>query len=94
MVSKILGPAEKILAEKTIELSALDKPHLLKFANVDHRLIFEFGNEKLTYDLGRSVGDVGEMLPEIQSQVKIFGMDDLSISNVAIFRDIHSPRSI
>ena len=77
------------LAHKYIELPGINKSTLLKFANVDHQLIFQFGTEKLTYDLGRSPGDAGERATDIQPQVKIFGSGKLKLSHIAIFRDIH-----
>jgi len=70
---------------------------LMQFANVDHQLIFQFGNEKLTYDLGRGPEDAGprtidtEGSRQAQSQppVKILGAGSLTLSHIAIFRDIH-----
>ena len=65
------------------------KPALVEFANIDHQLIFRFGSNKLTYDLGRSADDTGERKIEIQPEVKIFGSGTLTLSHIAIFRDIH-----
>ncbi|GAI52795.1 unnamed protein product, partial [marine sediment metagenome] len=47
---------------------------LVKFANVDHQLIFQFGAERLTYDLGSGADDAGPRRTEIPPQVKIFGL--------------------
>lgn len=77
------------LASKLIEPPAPNVPTLVKFANVGHQLIFEFGTEKLTYDLGREPNDAGERRTDIQPQVKIFGSGKLTLSHTAIFRDIH-----
>jgi hypothetical protein len=77
------------LAARQIELSVVNKPMLLKFANVDHQLIFEFGDEKLTYDLGPGPEDAGQRLTDIQPEIKIFGAGNLVLSHIAIFRDIH-----
>jgi hypothetical protein len=77
------------LVSKLIEPPAPNVPTLVKFANVDHQLIFEFGSEKLTYDLGREPNDAGERKTDIQPQVKIFGSGKLTLSHTAIFRDIH-----
>ena len=62
---------------------------LVKFANVDHQLIFEIGEEKLTYDLGRAPDDAGERRPDIQPQVRIFGAGKMTLSHIAVFRDTH-----
>jgi len=89
-----------------------DGPTLVEFANVDHQLIFRFGSDKLTYDLGRSAEDAGERKSrstpdiaqpdvhsgpaggfatagDVQPQVKIFGSGTVTVSHIAIFRDIH-----
>ena len=62
---------------------------LVKFANVDHQLIFEYGNKKLTYDLGLDLEDVGPIRQDIEPRVEIFGSGKLTLSHIAIFRDIH-----
>jgi len=77
------------LARKQIVPFAYNKPTLVKFTNVDHQLIFQVGSEKLTHDLGHLPGDAGPRKTGIQPQVKIFGSGKLTLSHVAIFRDIH-----
>jgi len=71
---------------------AIRNPTLVKFVNVDHQLIFEFGREKLVYDLGQSPEAAGPREIDIEPQVKIFGAGKLTLSHVAIFRDIHYTR--
>jgi signal peptidase I len=82
--------------KKTIELAAAsirrpetNKQTLVKFANVDHQLIFEYGGTKLTHDLGRDLDDAGPVRENIEPQVEIFGSGKLTLSHIAIFRDIH-----
>jgi len=79
------------LTREIIEPSELNKTWLtmVKFSNVDHQLIFEYGDKKLTYDLGRGAEDAGRIKADIQPKVEIFGSGKLSLSHVAIFRDIH-----
>jgi len=77
------------LARELIEPPALNKPILVKFANVDHQLTFQFGSEELTYDLRRGPDDAGERKTDIEPEVKIFGSGKLTLSHLAIFRDIH-----
>jgi len=77
------------LARKAIKPPAYNRPTLVKFANVDHQLIFQFGSEKLIYDLGRSPDDAGQRKTDIPPQVEIFGSGKLTLSHVTIFRDIH-----
>ncbi len=67
----------------------LNKPKLVKFVNVDHQLIFQFGDEKLTYDLGLKPDSAGRVNGNIEPEVRIFGSGKKAISHVAIFRDIY-----
>ncbi len=90
MVIEAVKDKETIeLARKSIEPFAVNKPTMVEFANVDHQLIFQFGSEKLIYDLGRSPEDAGPRKTNIEPQVKIFGSGKLTLSHIAIFRDIH-----
>jgi len=80
---------ETELNRKSIESPAINKAALVKFANVDHQLTFEFGSDKLVYDLGRAAEDAGQRITDIEPQVRIFGSGKLTLSHIAIFRDIH-----
>ena len=77
------------LARKPIKSPAINKPTLVRFANIDHQLIFQFGSEKLTHDLGRSPEDAGPRKTDTEPQVKILGSGKITLSHIAIFRDIH-----
>lgn len=77
------------LARKSIKPPAMNKSTLVKFANIDHQLIFQFGSEKLTYDMGRGPHDAGRIRTDIPPRVEILGSGELTLSHVAIFRDIH-----
>jgi signal peptidase I len=77
------------LKRKPISHSSVNKPKLVRFANVDHLLIFEYDGEKLTYDLGTGPGDAGPRMADAEPRVKIFGSGRLTLSHIAIFRDIH-----
>ena len=91
MVIERTSEAKEIveLARKSVELPVPGKASFIKFANVDHRLIFQFGDEKLTHDLGQAPDDAGRRLTNIEPQVKIFGAARVNLSNVALFRDIY-----
>jgi signal peptidase I len=102
----VLSPGTIIITkqmegQKPVELVAIpiqqpeaNKQTLIKFANVDHRLIFEYDGSKWTYDLGRYPQDAGEIREDIEPQVKIFGSGKLTLSHVAIYRDIHYTESM
>jgi len=77
------------LAGMSIKQPAMNKFTLVKFVNVDHQLIFQYGSEELTYDMGRGMGDAGRIRANIPPRVDILGSGKLTLSHVAIFRDIH-----
>jgi len=89
VIAKTAEGKETILKKKSITPATINRPTLVKFANIDHQLIFQLGGENLTYDLGRSADDAGSIKEDIVPQVKIFGAGQLTLSHVAIFRDIH-----
>jgi len=89
VITKVSEGKETILNSKSIETVVENKPTLVKFANVDHKLIFLFGSEELTFDLGRGPDDAGLRKTDIQPQVNFFGSGELTLSHIAIFRDIH-----
>jgi signal peptidase I len=62
---------------------------LLRFANVDHQLVLEFGGEKLVYDLGTGPEDAGVRHVDIKPEVSIVGCGEVAVRHVAIFRDMH-----
>ena len=83
------GKESKELARQSIEQPTIDESNLITFANVDHQLIFKFGSNKLTFDLGCDLQDVGPIRKGIEPRVEIFGSGRLTLSHIAIFRDIH-----
>jgi len=97
---KIILANKSQIANRDKQYAISDKPTLVRFANIDHQLIFEFGSEKLTYDLGSEPGDASPIKTDTersreagsQPQVKIFGAGKLTLSHIAIFRDIHYTR--
>ncbi|MHC4124303.1 MAG: signal peptidase I [Planctomycetota bacterium] len=89
IIAKVSDGSEKILNQKPIDLSRTNAPVLLEFINVDHQLILRFGEEILDYDLGRKPNDTGTRKVEAEPEVEIFGSGKLTISHIAIFRDIH-----
>ena len=77
------------LASRKIERPVLNKPVLVRFVSVDHQLIFQFGDERLNYDLGRNRNAAGPVNGNIEPEVRIFGSGKLLLSHIAIFRDIY-----
>jgi signal peptidase I len=77
------------LAKKTIAIPDGNGAVYFEFANVDHQLVLRFGDEKLKYELGRLLQDVGPMGVSVSPHVSILGAGSLELSEVAIFKDIH-----
>jgi signal peptidase I len=89
IIAKVTDGKESILASEPVSPPQKNESTLLQFANVDHLLVFRFGKELLTWELGRGPDDAGPRNTNSTAQVKIFGAGKLRLSHVAIFRDIH-----
>lgn len=88
VLSRFDGRQERVLARKPVEPPASGVLPLVKFANVDRQLLFEFDGQLLAADLGRSP-DALDRREEASPGVQIFGAGSLTLSHVSIFRDIH-----
>ena len=73
----------------TTHVSVWYKPVLVRFANVDHQLIFQFGDETVNCDLGSDRDAAGPVNGNVEPEVRIFGSGKLVLSHIAIFRDIY-----
>ncbi|MHC4616595.1 MAG: signal peptidase I [Planctomycetota bacterium] len=89
VIAKLAGNREKILVQDVYQPPLGGVPFLVKFANVDHQLIFQVGSKILTWELGRGPEDLGPRRADIAPQVSVFGAGGLVLSHVAIFRDLH-----
>jgi len=76
-----------VLDSKSVDISGDDKV-ILRFANVDHRLVLEYGDEELASNLGDSPDSLGQR-KAIMPRVSIFGGGEIELSHVGVFRDIH-----
>jgi signal peptidase I len=77
------------IARKAVKPVNTDKPIEMKFANVDHQLIFKVGGEELSFDMGREPNAAGPIMAKIEPSIQIFGAGKLQLSHVAIYRDIY-----
>jgi len=82
------GSSER-LAHKSVGGISRSKQIKLEFANVDRQLVFRFGSEQLSFDLGRSFSDAGVRNAGSRPEVKLFGSGRLVVSHIAIFRDMY-----
>jgi signal peptidase I len=83
------GKEPEHLMEMSIQATRMNTHTLVQFANVDHQLIFQYGSTKFTHDLGSGLEDAGRIGTDIQPRVEISGSGKLTLSHVAVFRDIH-----
>ena len=88
-IASVCKDVETVLATDRADQPAPNKWTLLKFANVDHQLIFEFGKKKISCDLGLGPNAAGPIRLDIEPQVEIFGSGKLALCHVTVFRDIH-----
>jgi signal peptidase I len=79
---------ETILARREVNAPPSGVFSPVKFANVDHQLLFEVNGELLAVDMGRSP-DALEGDPEALPQAAITGCGKLTLSHVGILRDIY-----
>ena len=77
------------LARKPIETIEAGRTVQMQCSNVDHLLAFKCGDENLTYELGSEPEDAGTIREDIEPGVEIFGAGKITLSHIAIFRDIH-----
>jgi len=88
-ISEISDGKEQILIRRTLAQLPDNRMKLFKFINVDHKLTLQFGTEELIYDLGVRPQDAGPRNSNTEPQVRLFGSGGLTVSHIAIYRDIH-----
>ena len=93
-IDKVLadGSAEE-LASRAIDIDPGDGAQRMRFANADHVLVLEFGDERLEHDLGDGRDDAGARRV-VMPAVRVFGSGKLKLWHVGIFRDMHYLDSI
>lgn len=87
VLSKFNGEQETVLKSGDMSL----KPgafNLVKFANADHQVMFECGQDQLSADLGR-LPDSLEQGKEPSPRASIFGSGALTLAHVAVYRDLY-----
>lgn len=87
-LAEVMQDRTEVLIEKPLRKQP-DKDALIVFENVDHRLTFNCNDESVSYELGRGPDDMGRRLTETAPVVSVLAAGKVSISHLAIFRDIH-----
>jgi hypothetical protein len=87
-LAKVSDGQETVLASRQVDPLPAEAFTLVKFAEVDHQLLFEFNNQELSVDLGRSPQAMDQASAP-PPRAEIFGAGKLTLSHVALFRDIY-----
>jgi signal peptidase I len=88
VVAKVCGDQETILDRKHVHAPRPGAFTEVKFANVDHRLLFTVGANELIVDLGRTPDALGQDISQ-PPRAEIFGSGKLTLAHVALFRDLY-----
>jgi len=88
VLAQVMNGRETVLIRKEVQAPPPGAFTLFKFANVDHRLLFEFNGSELFFDLGRSPDALKRSSDASPPRAEIFGSGKLTLSHVALFRDI------
>jgi signal peptidase I len=96
-IHRLTETDEQVLATRNIGTLAVDtliegaqgRMTMFSFANVDHELVLEFGSERVVCDLGQGPDDAGTRRTDVEPKAAIFGAGNMSISHLALFRDIY-----
>jgi signal peptidase I len=78
----------KVLAQRNCSPEELSGIQSMRFANVDHLLIFEYGDSRVEYDLGFGKHDAGIDRLSFPSAA-IAGYGKLTVRHIRLMRDIH-----
>jgi signal peptidase I len=87
-IAKVKDGQETVLAAKEVAAPPTSTFTLVKFANVDHQLLFEVGRQELAVDLGRSPKAM-EQGPGPAARAEIFGAGKLTLAHLSLLRDIY-----
>jgi signal peptidase I len=76
---------------KKFDTSAFDhkNPVPIEFANVDHLLLLKVADKTFQYDLGTAPDSLANAQQNTAPQVEIVGKGNVTLSNIALYRDIH-----
>ncbi len=88
VLSKVSDGQETVLERRDVNAPSAGAFAPVKFAVVDHQLLFECNGSQLSVDMGRSP-DAMERGTEPSPRAAIFGSGKLTLSHVAVFRDIY-----
>ena len=77
------------LASKAIDAVGDGDSGKLRFANVDHQLVLEYGDKKIKWDLGVEVGSAGVVEDGQEPAVQVFGSGKMRLAHLAIYRDMY-----
>jgi signal peptidase I len=88
VIARVCGDQETILDRKHVHAPRPGAFTEVKFANVDHRLMFACDGNQLIVDLGRAPDAMGQDTSQ-PPRAEIFGSGKLTLAHVALFRDLY-----
>jgi signal peptidase I len=88
VIAQVSDGQETILDRKEVDAPPPNAFTLVRFANVDHQLMFEFDGNELFVDLGRTP-DTLKRGDQPSPRAEIFGSGKLTVSHFALFRDLY-----
>ncbi|MBP8305052.1 MAG: signal peptidase I [Phycisphaerae bacterium] len=87
-IAQVTDGQRSVLAGDRLTADPVGTPLLLRFAHVDRRLVLHVGRRTLTYDFDGSRPSADTRRGN-GPQVQVFGSGRMTLSHVAIFRDIY-----
>ncbi len=86
LLEKTDGGEVQSLIEAPIETQ---KNQFMQFANVDRMLIGKFGDQTITFDLGRAPDALGKRQTYDKPKAAIVGSGKLTLDHIKLYRDTH-----
>ncbi|MBN1817413.1 MAG: signal peptidase I [Sedimentisphaerales bacterium] len=80
--------AATVLQSAAIDLTNVTGPARFCFANVDHQLILQYGDNTILHDMGKRLEAMGPA-QEIMPEITLIGAGSLELSHIRLHRDIH-----
>jgi signal peptidase I len=87
-LAQITGDERSVLGTADLQERASGPSLSVKFAHVDRQLVLQVGRQRLVHDLDGSRSTAGTQ-DGPEPQVQLFGAGQLTVADLAIFRDIY-----
>ncbi len=88
VIARAGSETEEVLVRQATAEIPFGQARKAEFTNVDHVLTFRQGGNSVSYDMGLLPDSAGKQT-DVEPEVKIIGAGKITLSHVAIFRDIY-----